>query len=170
MGCYSWKYCDATKEKKRMICGLGTGPSFLLIPKEFGGGHLKEIIYDGYGNMAGVDIYEAVAMWNREYLSQNPDHILPHLGKKVSAFSWYPIFADLSIPFEELAEALEKEGIFSCEINGEPVFELRKIGIAMACYDVDNASLKYPVKIACKEESVYEKCKPSKSDPLQGCY
>ena len=44
----------------------------------------------------------------------------------------------------------------------------RKIGISIACYDEQNAALKYPIKIARLKNSVYEECSPSDSDPNQG--
>lgn len=44
---------------------------------------------------------------------------------------------------------------------------LREIGIDIACYDEDNAVLKYPIKITTKEME-YEDVKPSLSDPNQG--
>ena len=44
----------------------------------------------------------------------------------------------------------------------------REIGIAVACYDEQNARLKYPIKMTYDETAIYEGCKPSKGDPRQG--
>lgn len=37
---------------------------YVLIPAAFGGGHIHESFYDGYGNFGGYDIYELLADWN----------------------------------------------------------------------------------------------------------
>jgi hypothetical protein len=44
----------------------------------------------------------------------------------------------------------------------------RSIGIDIACYNDQNAALKYPIKIAERKNSVYETCEPSLSDSDQG--
>ena len=44
----------------------------------------------------------------------------------------------------------------------------RNIGIDLACYDEDNFSLRYPIKITHDPDAVYEDCDPSPSDPNQG--
>lgn len=47
--------------------------------------------------------------------------------------------------------------------------EIRSIGIDIACYDEDNASLPYPIKITSKKTGIcYEELPPSKWDPEQG--
>ena len=47
--------------------------------------------------------------------------------------------------------------------------EIRNIGIDIACYDEDNASLPYPIKITSKKTGIcYEELPPSKWDPEQG--
>lgn len=45
--------------------------------------------------------------------------------------------------------------------------ECRRLGIDLACYDEDNASLEYPIKITSKPIP-YEWVAPSESDPDQG--
>lgn len=47
--------------------------------------------------------------------------------------------------------------------------EDRIIGIEIACYDEDNAKLKYPIKITAKFKE-YEKAKPSVNCPNQGYF
>lgn len=44
----------------------------------------------------------------------------------------------------------------------------RILGIAVACYDEQNAALKYPIKIASTNQCKYEDLPASKSDPNQG--
>ena len=48
--------------------------------------------------------------------------------------------------------------------------KLRNIGIEIACYDKDNASLKYPIKIVENKELEYEKTEPSKNARDQGFF
>lgn len=48
--------------------------------------------------------------------------------------------------------------------------ELRSIGIEIACYDKDNANLKYPIKIVENKDLEYEKVKPSKNAIDQGFF
>lgn len=88
---------------------------YVLVPKEFGGGHIEEDNYEGYGVFGGHDIYELVAQWNK--------------------------------------------GVTD-----------RMVGIDIACYDKDNADLKYPIKIAESPSAVYESEPPSKSCRAQGYF
>lgn len=37
---------------------------YVLIPAAFGGGHIHESFYDGYGNFGGFDIYDLLVDWN----------------------------------------------------------------------------------------------------------
>lgn len=51
--------------------------------------------------------------------------------------------------------------------NFLPDKECRGLGIDIACYDEDNAKLKYPIKIA-SQDIKYESAGISKGDPNQG--
>lgn len=169
MGQFSWLDCKTgwqiLDDVKRNV--------YVLVPKEFGGGHIKETCYDGYGRFGGHDIYELVARWNRWYLEA--DHVFPHaierykfvkeyqktnpsyeeaIKFKASEFKWYSAYT---------TESLDEEGIEY--VTG---YKMREIGIAIACYDEDNASLKFPIKITHDPDAVYEDCDPSLSDPDQG--
>ena len=145
MGQFSWLYCD-TKNKKQMLDNV-LKDSYLLIPEEFGGGHIVEHCYNGYGSMGGNDIYEVVADWNRKYLTKDCNYCWNNRSSLID-------FID------------GKSDKFMKEKYGEDW--KRDIGIGIACYDEDNASLKYPIKIAVKSSSIYEKMPASLSDPNQG--
>ena len=65
MGSFSWLRADRTT-KRSNIAG---GDSYkILIPKEFGGGFIKDIYYDyGYvfhGTENEADLYGILAYWN----------------------------------------------------------------------------------------------------------
>lgn len=65
MGVYSWLDCIT---KKPVKCGKAVNV-YVLIPAEFGGGTIKETCYNGYGDFGGCDIYELVAEWNRDKIT-----------------------------------------------------------------------------------------------------
>ena len=158
MGVYSWKFADV---KGRLILGK---KGYLAIPKCFqdvyGASAIEEPSYQGYGKFRCYDVYELVADWNREFLSQNPDLYLPGIEEKVSDLEWYKYYSNLSLTPEEIEEKVREEVDW---------FEYRSIGIDIACYDEDNALLQYPIKI-CKNLTDYEKLPASRRDPMQGCY
>lgn len=165
MGCFSWMFCDADpsmrKNSRRLVINH---KGYLLIPKEFGGGHIEEKYYDGYGRFGGKDVYDLAADWNREYIASHPEFILPYSGIAVGKKPWYKLYADMSLSQEDIEKQIKTaEGC-------SPYMEYRWIGIELACYDEDNAALPFPIKIAKYKDSVYEACKPSKGDPDQGCY
>lgn len=153
MGQFSWKFCD---KKGRLKCG---GAGVLLCPN---GKHIAESCYGGYGVFGTTDAYEAVARWNREFLAKHPEFVLPSHCTRISNKRWYKYYADLTLSLEEAVEmAADKEEL--------PFFELRNIGIDIACYDEDNSSLMYPIKIASKMPKMpYEEFPASDADPDQG--
>ena len=153
MGQFSWLDCKDGSQ----ILDDAIEEVYLLIPKDFGGGHIKETCYDGYGHFGGKDAYDLVADWNREWLSKTPRRVLPYSHSAVQSYGWYEKYANLSADRETVVKDLK------------PGFaEWRGIGIDLACYDEDNASLKYPLKITHDPYAVYEQCSPSPSDPDQG--
>lgn len=180
MGSFSWCFCDrgTIKKKygelrpKRNQRLIWNHPGSVLFPKEFGGKDVQIDVdaYEDYGRFHGVDIYDLVADWNREWIAAHPDWVLPSEAsrkdsKTISAKVWYPFYADLSLTREEVVRKwsdLDKPGLFPPEYRG--------IGITIACYDEDNAALPYPIKIAANPASVYEECPPSLGDPYQGSF
>ena len=145
MGQYSWRDCVTGKP----ILDDVSKTSYVLVPREFGGGHIEEYRYDGYGNFGGYDIYELVLEWNKKYI--------PQYVKLMKAGKWEcePYTNDIN----DLMDYY----------NDQPVdVDLRDLGITLACYDEDNSRLKYPIKITYNPDVVYEECEPSPSDPDQG--
>lgn len=153
MGQFSWLDCQ---DNKTPILDDVREDCFVLIPKEFGGGHIVEHCYDGYGTFGGHDIYDLVAIWNREYIASSG---------KFKLCSWQPYFSDLTLSVEEVLEAWNENYKEKWGYGGN---ELRNIGIDIACYDEQNAALKFPIKITHDCNAVYENEGPSNSDPYQG--
>ena len=190
MGNFSWCFCDMgeiktrfngfydeLKPKTQQRLRIGES-AYVLFPKEFGGkdAQIHESMYDGYGNFNKKDIYDLVADWNREWIANHPEWIPPHSkkyaernpehapAKPISTYPWYPYYSDLTLSRKEVVEKCKEE----CEDWRMPYLEYRSIGIDISCYDEDNASLLYPIKIAKHENSVYEDCPASYRDPGQG--
>lgn len=162
MGQFSWMFAD-TMNQKALHEG---GEAYVALP---GGGWIYEDDYDGYGRFDGLDIYDLVADWNRKYLSEHPEFLIPshggrwvnnewvpdRSGRRVDRYEWYKAYADLNLSREEV---VKKSG----------VYEYRHIGIDIACYDDQNAALPYPIKI-CRDKPVRYDCLPSSNaDPNQG--
>ena len=147
MGQFSWKDCITGKQ----IVDDKRKDVFLLVPQEFGGGHILEKCYDGYGHFGGYDIFDLVADWNRGFI--------PQMLELAKDNSWVCLMRGNDV------------GILRRFHRGEDVSsscEQRHIGILMACYDKDNEHLQYPIKITYDKDAVYEDCRPSLTDPNQG--
>lgn len=155
MGQFSWLDCisgqQIVDDKKKNV--------YVLIPKEFGGGHILETRYDGYGHFGGHDIFDLVADWNREYLTE--DFELPYSKTKLKDTEWAKFYFDHSNSRKEIEEKV-------CANSDRNYFEYRYIGIALACYDEDNEALPFPIKITYDPHACYELCSVSDSDPNQG--
>lgn len=150
MGQFSWLDCLTGEQ----IIDDEERDVYVLVPKEFGGGHIKETCYDGYGNFGGHDIYDLVVDWNKNYLK--------HIVKEIN--TWKCDWDERSI--EVLNDFLhEREPIFN---NENWTMKKRHFGITLACYNEDNARLRYPIKITYDKDAIYEWCPPSKDDPNQG--
>ena len=71
MGQFSWLDCI----DKTQILDDTRADVYALIPAAFGGGHLHETRYDGYGHFDCQDIYAVVARWNApEKCNGDDDH------------------------------------------------------------------------------------------------
>lgn len=131
---------------------------YLLVPREFGGGHIAEHCYDGYGHFGGNDVYELVAKWNHA--------MIPAILELNKQDLWKCKLDERNIElltryYHNLPLVLTHDGKIYQK-------ELRDIGIIMACYSEDNRRLKYPIKITYNPYAAYELCEPSDADPNQG--
>ena len=196
MGCFSWMFAD-NQNINLLIGGNAYVPfphsAFNKDCSRFypAGTQLRETYYDGYGNFEDCDIYELVTDWN--ILLLNKDVIQPpyrnewgegdeaeayyqkalkRYGNSVSRFLDYQVYAlclfDESLSLEErLAKAKECHEYMTEKYGTD---WKRCIGIDIACYNVENASLPYPIKICRNKRSKYENIGPSNGDPNQGFY
>lgn len=193
MGKFSWIYSDTHKQLLDDIYA----DTYLLVPKPFQekyGKAIYESCYDGYGNFGRYDVYELVALWNRENLPSETRALrLPKVEEYGGLFdSEKEELRKKGMTEEEIKKAdaekqqeycdkailrykkvLLRNKDFANNVPDNVMKEkygrnyLREIGIDIACYDEDNTALTYPIKITTKEME-YEEVAPSLSDPNQG--
>lgn len=166
MGQFSWLDCQ---NENRAIIDNVYENSYVLVPKEYGGGNIKEECYDGYGRFGEYDIYDLVAAWNKDYVTI-------HNIRKPQREEWGKSREDQKYFKYALKEyetrcqrLLDFQNLTTEEMNQKYSKNwLREIGIDIACGDRQNTRLKFPIKITHDPNAVYEKCQPSKKDPNQG--
>ena len=153
MGQFSWLDCKTDEQivddKRRDV--------YVLVPREFGGSHIKETCYDGYGHFGGYDIFDLIANWNREYIDSY--HEYPYSKRVLGEEPWADLYLNLENSISDIENKMRETNKY---------WEYRYIGIALACYDEDNEALTFPIKITHDPNAIYEWCPPSKSDPNQG--
>lgn len=140
----SWTYANTNNARALRIKHHG----HVVTPQnEF----ITERAYAGDGMFGGQDVFALVAKWNRKYLSAHPNFRIPQHGCvyengswkpaasiPVYKFDWYHAYADL----ENAPEDVER-------LTG---FSFRDIGVAIAYFSEQNASLPYPIKISSTKE------------------
>lgn len=143
MGSFSWLRADVTTER----ANLTGGDSYkILIPKEFGGGYIKDTYFDYgyvfYDSDNPADLYGILAYWNKcEGMIYDGDE--------------YP---------STMRDILERGHTCNDTNRGK--------GVAIGCYDWNIAKLKYPLKlVSVSYKGTYEEC-PFRSygDPYQGFF
>ena len=142
MGSFSWTRADKTTKRSNLTDG---DVYKILIPKEFGGGFIKDRYYDyGYvfeydDTKENADLYGILAYWNKcEGMEFDGEE--------------YP---------STMKDILERGN--TCLQNN------RCKGIEIGCYDNDINKLKYPLKlVSASYQGTYEDCKMrSYGDPEQ---
>lgn len=172
MGQFSWLDCKTGEQ----IVDNYSRESYLLVPQKFGGGHIVEECYDGYGRFGGLDAYDLLADWNRKWISDNKDN--PKFPKDwncekgdLKEYAWFKYYCDLSLsPNEVIAKCKEEKENGGTGGYWDFPKDWRDIGIIIGCYDGDNSKLKYPIKVTYDSSAVYESSARSLSDPNQGWY
>lgn len=155
MGLFSWMYANEDNERS-----LHVGhKAYVCCPD---GTFIYEPSYDGYGDFGGHDIYDLVVDWNKEDLT--PEHIR-------AAEFWSE--EDRKEDYRRRCESLNdyQNGLDDAVMKVKYSSDWKRIlGIAIACYDEQNAALKYPIKITSTKRCKYEDLPASKSDPDQGWF
>ena len=163
MGQFSWMYCD-TDNKRNLRVG---GKAYVLLPD---GGYIEETCYDGYGNFGGKDIFDLVIDWNRKDLTV--EKMEKPKREQWSNEDLYNAMVKQYERYERFVQILEDcRSLSDEEMTAKyknPEWK-RNLGIDIACYDEDNAILRYPIKISSKPCS-YEAMPPSNVDTHQGSY
>lgn len=140
MGSFSWNKADKLTKIENVAYGT---PFKFLIPKEFGGGFIKDN-YQDYGYLGKkengepkYDMYEIQAFWNRPTKAEYDGDVFP-LMKEIDNYT---------------------------DSN-------RSIGINIGCYDEEILKLKYPLKLVSPSfRGTYEDLETcSLGDPDQGFY
>lgn len=193
MGQFSWLYSDTGKQ----MVDNKYADSYLLVPPPFQSIYGKAIhtpCYDGYGNFGPYDVYDMVAEWNRDYLSED---MLRKKDIKLENFGGLYDFEKRELREQGLSEdeiaakdlaqkqyyyerAIKRREFSISRLNdyrnglsNEEMEEKygedwkREIGIDIACYDEQNVKLPYPIKITSKIMK-YNEISPSLRDPNQG--
>ena len=172
MGCFSWLFADTDNTQN-----LRTDRAGYIACTD--GTFIHEPCYEGYGEFNGQDVYELVVPVEPRIHRGESGLLLPHIHRfyngsvkqyRLKDFRWYPVIADLSIPFEQLRDAPRQASEGTRQAYTGPIVpRLRGVGIDIACYNEDNAALPYPIKITRKMRGVhYEDLPASKNDPEQG--
>lgn len=140
MGSFSWLKADNLTRVANVVYEK---PFKFLIPKEFGGGFIKDY-YQDYGRLGKkengspkYDMYELLAFWNSELI----DGELKYDGD-----------------FPKMKE-------IDCYTDGN-----RSLGIDIGCYDKEIDKLKYPLKlVSVSYKGTYEDLETySYGNPNQG--
>jgi len=141
MGSFSWMKADGLTK----VANIAYDTSFkFLIPKEFGGGFIKDT-YQDYGYLGKkenghpkYDMYEILAFWNKD-LIQNEE--LKYDGE-------FPLMKEID----------------------KYTNDNRSLGIDIGCYDNQIDKLKYPLKlVSASYKGKYEDLETySYGDPDQG--
>ena len=143
MGSFSWTRADKTTKRSNLTDG---DIYKILIPKEFGGGFIKDKYYD-YGlvfeyddTKENADLYGILAYWNK--------------------------CEGMEFDGEEYPSTMED----ILERGNTTLQNNRCKGIEIGCYDNDIKKLKYPLKlVSASYQGTYEDCKMrSYGDPEQG--
>lgn len=163
MGSFSWLKADNLTQIANVACGM---PFKFLIPKEFGGGFIKDH-YQDYGYLGTkedgspkYDMYELLAFWNAHMKYHNHTRDFEegikfvYDGKLVKDHLYW----DGEFPM------LKEIDEFTCKN--------RSIGIAIGCYDEEIDQLDFPLKlVSASYKGTYEECDgKSYGDPDQGFY
>ena len=159
MGCFSWMFADRGNQERLRIGSRG----YVACPD---GRYIETSSYGGYGCFNGHDVYELVVEWNRAKLKE----ILA--DRKIQTSVCEKPFYMTEKFVESLMESDERaQEYINDRVNPDSYLITdwkRNLGIYLACYDKDNESLPFPIKITKSTDYSYEELPASEGDPDQG--
>ena len=173
MGSFSWTRAEHTTKRSN----LTTGDKYkILVPKEFGGGYIKDIYYDyGYIFASDNDYKENC---DCGYYSANGSFYSANYFRGFAKdYDLYGLLAwwnkedkKLTLSYDEFGEPVGTLGFL---IFGKTSLQDNRCkGIDIGCYDEQIDKLKYPLKlVSASYKGTYEDCKGrSYGDPNQGFF
>lgn len=126
MGFFSWLTCDTNESISNRYSARGPLTAYVLIPKEFGGGFIKETNYEGYGVFGGRDIFALIANWNNPDGCTGNDEDDRDIGIDLYYDKNNPIKYGIKIASEpmayedaEISEDCPDQGYFYCDEEDE---------------------------------------------------
>lgn len=163
MGCFSWMFADTNNEEALNI-GMGA-----YIPRP-DGETIFESNYEGYGIFGGYDIFDLVADWNKNCISEENVRkpLREQWGSTEQDEKWFQSALErYKKDCRRIKDFVSgKSEKYMKEMYGEDY--KRCIGIDIACYDEDNAALTFPIKVCKWNPATYSLTPASNSDPNQG--
>lgn len=130
--------------------------------------------YDSYGHIGSLDIYEMTAFLNlsstlqsREKVQEIVDNVLRKPKKEDYSDSFYYERAMklYKTDIEDIWEYFDNPQKYHS--SAELTDSTRELGIAIGCYDEQNARLPYPIKVTASHTLKYEDAVFSMGDPCQ---
>lgn len=164
MGRFSWMFSDTYNKESLKIYGK----AYVICPD---GTIIFEKCYDGYGIFGGYDIFELVADWNKNNISEinMSSELQDPWGSIGGDKKWFQLASEFyKRECQKVKDFVNrKSDIYMQETYGKEW--KRDVGISIAGDDESNMVLKYPIKI-CKNKPVeYNSLPASNCDPNQGC-
>ena len=165
MGSFSWTRAEATTKRSNLTYG---DRYKILVPKEFGGGYIKDIYYD-YGEVFAYREY-AQAEVDSAYYCYIDGNGTAHNAYPVSdlygILAYWNNCSNLSFDGEDRPQTMDEillRGRTYAQDN-------RSEGIHIGCYADNIDALKFPLKLVSPSyKGTYEDCKGrSYGDPNQG--
>ena len=176
MGSFSWTRAEHTTKRSNFTMG---DKYKILVPKEFGGGYIKDIYWDygyifarhnDYKQNCDCGYYSA----NGSFYSAN---YFRDFAKDENVYDLYGLLAwwnkkdkKLTLNYDGFKEPMSTLGFL---VFGETHSDdNRGEGIDIGCYDEQIDRLKYPLKlVSVSYKGTYEDCKGrSYGDPNQGFF
>lgn len=154
MGSFSWRKADNLTKVANIV---EDKPFKFLIPKEYGGGFIKDY-YQNYGILGTkedgtekYDMYELLAFWNKNMVTDEEIRVFNYTTKKDDCFPAGTRIGDL-LKYDGEFQAMKEKDKYT-DHN-------RSVGLAIGCYDKEIDKLKYPLKlVSASYKGSYEECK-----------